>query len=121
MRVVTLAVVAATLVACSSPAAAPTGGIQGAVTAGPTCPVEIQGSPCPPRPWTGLIRATAEDGSTEETQTNADGSYRLALAPGSYQVTPVVEGTGPPTARPVTVTVGDAMQRLDLQVDTGIR
>jgi hypothetical protein len=36
-------------------------------------------------------------------------------------VSPVVNGSGPPTAKPVTVTVGDSMQTLDLQVDSGIR
>ena len=45
----------------------------------------------------------------------------MALQPGTYTVTPVVPGGGPPTAKPVTVVVGDSMQTLDLQVDSGIR
>jgi hypothetical protein len=121
MRTVTLAIVAVTLVACASPARAPSGGIEGTVTAGPTCPVEIQGSPCPPGVWTGTVRATASDGSTDEAQTDDQGRYRLALDPGTYSVVPVVEGSGPPIAKPATVTVADVMQQLDLQVDTGIR
>ena len=122
MRTVAAAIAAVLLVACGSDAASPPGGgIEGNVTAGPTCPVEIQGSPCPPGAWTGTVRATASDGSTQETQTDADGGFRLALEPGTYTVVPVIEGSGPPIAKPVTVTVGDAMQQLDLQVDTGIR
>jgi carboxypeptidase family protein len=116
-----VACVALALAACASPAAAPAGGIEGTVTAGPTCPVEIQGSPCPPQVWTGTVRATAPDGAEHETQTDASGLYRLALEPGTYTVVPVIEGSGPPIAKPVSVTVGDVMQTLDLQVDTGIR
>ena len=121
MRTLALAVMTTALVACASSARTALGGIEGSVTAGPTCPVEIQGSPCPPSLWTGTVRATAADGTTHETETDTAGLYRLALEPGTYTVVPVVDGAGPPTAKPATVTVGDAMQRLDLQVDTGIR
>jgi hypothetical protein len=67
------------------------------------------------------VRATGSDGTVHETTTGADGSYRLTLRPGSYTVTPVMNGGGPPTAKPVTVVVGASMQTLDLQVDSGIR
>lgn len=115
-------VVSLSLSACASGAGQPTGGISGTVTAGPTCPVEIAGSPCPPRVWTGTVRATGSDGTTRETQTDAEGRYRLPLPDGTYDVTPVTDGGGPPSAAPVSVTVtAGAMQTLDLQVDTGIR
>jgi hypothetical protein len=109
------------LAGCAGTAVSPAGGVQGSVTAGPTCPVEIQGSPCPPQPWTGTVRATSAGGSVTETVTDGHGHYTLHLPDGTYDVEPVVEG-GPPTAKPVRVTVaGGAMQSLDLQVDTGIR
>jgi hypothetical protein len=120
MRKIVLIVVL-TLTACGSQGAAPTGGIKGTVTSGPTCPVEVQGSPCPPGIWTGTVRATGSDGSVHDALTDSGGHYRLALEPGTYSVTAVVEAPGPPLAKPVDVTVGDAMQTLDLQVDTGIR
>ncbi len=108
--------------ACASNAgSAPSGGIEGHVTIGPTCPVEREGSPCPPGTWSGTVRATASDGSVQDTVTAADGSYQLALAPGTYTVTPVVAGAGPPIAKPVTVSVTSVMQQLDLQLDSGIR
>jgi hypothetical protein len=108
--------------ACASNAgSAPSGGIEGHVTIGPMCPVEREGSPCPPGAWSGTVRATAPDGSVYDTATSVDGSYRLALAPGTYTVMPVVNGGGPPTAKPATVTVTTAMQQLDLQLDSGIR
>jgi len=121
MRILACAIVAIALVACAAEAQTPTGGIEGTVTAGPTCPVEVQGSPCPPGVWTGTVRATGADGTIQETATNEQGGYLLALEPDTYSVVPLIEGTGPPIAKPVTVTVGDAMQQLDLQVDTGIR
>jgi hypothetical protein len=120
MRFVAIAAALA-LAACAPRAASATGGIEGSVTAGPTCPVEIQGSPCPPQIWTGTVRATAADGTQHEVLTDRAGHYRLELAPGTYTVVPVVQDAGPVLAKPVTVTVGDSMQTLDLQVDTGIR
>jgi len=115
-------VVSLSLSACSSGAEQPTGGVSGSVTAGPTCPVETANSPCPPGVWTGTVRATATGGETFDVQTDDQGNYRLSLPDGTYEVTPVIEGGGPPSAAPVSVTVtSDAMQTLDLQVDTGIR
>jgi carboxypeptidase family protein len=121
MRRVAVIVLLSAGVACASRASAPSGGIEGRVTIGPTCPVEQLGSPCPPGVWTGTVRATSSDGAVHEVTTGSDGSYRLALAPGTYTVTPVVQTGGPPTAHPATVTVGTTMQRLDLQLDSGIR
>jgi hypothetical protein len=121
VRIVRTLLVAVALTACASQAQTTTGGIEGTVTAGPTCPVEIQGSPCPPGVWSGTVRATAADGSAHETETDAAGRYTLPLQPGTYSVVPVVEGGGPPTAKAVSVTVGNAMQQLNLHVDTGIR
>jgi hypothetical protein len=91
------------------------------VAAGPTCPVERAGSPCPPQVWSGTVRATDRDGKTYEAETDAQGNYSLSLPPGTYGVVPVTQGALPrgiPTSETVT---GGPMQRLDLQVDTGIR
>jgi hypothetical protein len=122
MRVLAALVVTGALVACGASAGAPSGGVRGTVTAGPTCPVERQGSPCPPAPWTGTVRATSSDGASFEASTDGSGAYELHLPDGSYTVAPVIEGSGPPTAKPVPVTIdGGLMQTLDLQVDTGIR
>ena len=55
--------VSVSLTACASSAEQPTGGISGTVTTGPTCPVEIAGSPCPPGVWIGTVRATATNGA----------------------------------------------------------
>ena len=120
-RAAVLMVLVLTAACASNAGSAPSGGIEGHVTIGPMCPVEREGSPCPPGTWSGTVRATASDGSVHDTVTAADGSYQLALAPGTYTVTPVVDGAGPPIAKPVTVSVTSAMQQLDLQLDSGIR
>ena len=114
--------VSVSLTACTSSPEQPTGGISGTVTTGPTCPVEVAGSPCPPGVWTGTVRATATDGARSETQTDSAGRFRLPLLDGTYEVIPVIEGGGPPSAAPVSVTVTNGvMQTIELQVDTGIR
>jgi len=109
------------LSACAG-ASEPAGGISGTVTAGPTCPVETANSPCPPGVWTGTVRATASDGTDYEAETDAQGRYRISVPPGIYEVIPVLNGPGPPSASPTSVVVtADATSALDLQVDTGIR
>jgi hypothetical protein len=110
------------LIACgrSSGPANPSG-IFGTVTAGPTCPVEQAGSPCPPAPWVGTVRATDDAGHVTDTQTDDNGNYTLTLQPGSYEVVAVTDG-GPPTGQPVTIDVQAGHPiRVDLAVDTGIR
>jgi carboxypeptidase family protein len=115
-------VLAMALAACGSEAANATATIEGQVLAGPACPVEVAGSPCPPFPWSGDVRATGADGSVHEVATDADGRYALSLPPGSYTIVAVTGSSGPPTAEPqdVSVTEGQTLH-LDLQVDTGIR
>ncbi len=110
------------LLACGRTSApATTSGIFGTVTAGPTCPVERVGSPCPPAPWAGTVRATDDAGHPTETTTDGNGTYALKLEPGSYEVVAVTEG-GPPTGQPVAIDVPAGQPiRVDLTVDTGIR
>jgi hypothetical protein len=122
MRFIAPAVIVIALTACgraASPAA--DSGIFGTVTAGPTCPVEMQGSPCPPGLWTGEVAATDGEGRVFRTTTDDHGSYSLSLAPGTYEVVPVTSG-GPPFGKSTSVVVVEgAVQRVDLTVDTGIR
>jgi hypothetical protein len=110
------------LIACGrTSGAASSSGIFGTVTAGPTCPDERVGSPCPPAPWVGTVRATDDTGHGTETRTDESGNYTLTLEPGSYEVVAVTSG-GPPTSKPVTIDVLPGPRiRLDLTVDTGIR
>lgn len=97
-------------------------GIRGQALAGPQCPVEIEGSPCPDRPFEGTVIATATTTGDEFTvETDADGRFELALAPGTYEVS-IVSESQPPFAKPQTVEVEpDAFTRITVAVDTGIR
>jgi hypothetical protein len=101
---------------------APTGGIRGQALAGPQCPVEVEGSPCPDLPWDGTVVAT--DVTTDETftaKTDGEGRFELSLAPGTYDVSILVESS-PPFAKPQTVTVeAGSFTEIVVVVDTGIR
>jgi hypothetical protein len=124
---VSFAVVALALTACGNetsdlPATARLG-VRGVVMYGPTCPVAIARSPCPDRLWSGVVRAVDLNGDAAgETTTGDRGTFQLDLPEGTYDVIAVVEGGGPPTAKPVRVTVtGGGYARVTLQVDSGIR
>ncbi|MGZ4132264.1 MAG: carboxypeptidase-like regulatory domain-containing protein [Actinomycetota bacterium] len=112
------------LASCASGAATTSGGatLSGVVLAGPACPVERPESPCPPKPWSGTVRATGSDGSTYDTTAASDGRFAFTGLPdGSYTLVAVTSG-GPPTGIPQQVDVPmRAQHTITLQVDTGIR
>jgi hypothetical protein len=96
-------------------------GVRGVVVSGPQCPVESLNSPCPDRPWLGTVEA-ARAGDVVDQRTDANGRFELRLTPGTWTLTPVIEGGGPPTAKPVTVRVEPhRFEHVTLTVDTGIR
>lgn len=104
-------------------------GIQGRVTASPTCPVETD----PPQP--GCEPAPVEAAEIEVRDASGrvvtsgksagDGSYEVVLAPGDYSLRalPLVpEAPLPTPPAPVYVTVPDgAWVTVDFDYDTGIR
>jgi hypothetical protein len=97
-------------------------GVRGTVRLGPSCPVVIAGSPCPDRPFVGAVSASDTNGEVARVQTDEHGRFRMPLAPGHYTLVAVVEGGGPPTAKPETVRVRvGRFTRVALTVDTGIR
>lgn len=99
-----------------------TSGIRGQALAGPQCPVEVQGSPCPPIPYEGTVVVTDVDGGAEYTvETDADGRFELPLEPGTYEIS-IVSDTSPPFAKPQSVTVEPgSFAEVTVSVDTGIR
>ena len=123
MRRAAVLVLGAIALACGGDdAGAPTAGIRGQALAGPQCPVEVAGSPCPDLPWEGTVVAT--NVATDETftaTTDAEGRFELPLAPGTYDVSILVE-TSPPFATPQEVTVdAGSFSEIVVAVDTGIR
>jgi hypothetical protein len=116
-----------TLAACSgTPSVEGPGsrsGIRGVVTAGPGCPVVVQGSPCPDGPWRGTVEVRTTDGEVVRAiETDDRGRFSIEIEPGSYEVTPVGV-LGRPSAgvaERVEVEHG-AFAEVALVVDTGIR
>ena len=111
------ALVAAALL-FAAPAAAGTSGARGVVRIGPTMPVCAIGRACT-RPAAGVTLTFSRAGVAHRTKTAHDGSYRLALAPGTYRLLVAGARFG---ARPRTVAVpsGRFVVR-DITIDTGIR
>ena len=98
-----------------------TSGIRGRALSGPQCPVEIEGSPCPDRPFQGTVVATDADDERFTAETDAQGRFELPLAPGTYEVS-IVSDSQPPFAKPQTVEVAPGtFTRITVAVDTGIR
>lgn len=94
----------------------------GRVTAGPTCPVERIGHPCPPRPLIGNeVQARAGTRVVASTHTTAGGTYRLQLAAGSWAIVTLASSMLPrcPT-HTVNVTAG-LVTCADIDCDTGIQ
>src|SRR4051794_1177073 len=98
---VTIAVLMLISVGCGEQAAkvspTPSSGIGGSVTAGPTCPVEkVPADPsCAPRHVgaAGLVVRNVSGVEVAHTTTGSDGTFFVALPPGSYVVAPQpVEG-----------------------------
>jgi len=123
-RTLVILAVAATLAAGCSRASSPasSSGVEGRATAGPTCPVERAGSPCPERPVGGAVVFVQRDGhQVARFTTDADGMFRVALDPGTYTLVPA-SGRPFPIGRPVAVTVSaGSYAHVDLRYDTGIR
>ncbi len=121
-----LAAGAAFLVACGQgEAPTPTAGIEGQVLLGPMCPVVQEGTPCPDQPYQATIVVwNAERSKKVRTFTSdAQGRFRVGLAPGPYYIDPQPpDSGGPPTPIPQAVTVPEGrFLQVTIEYDSGIR
>jgi hypothetical protein len=100
------------------------GGIRdrtGTATAGPTCPGEQAGHPCPPRPVSGAVSARRADGTTLAGAISKRGTYRITVPAGTYTLN-VQTGSLLPRCPPAKVDVsGGATVQANISCDTGIR
>ena len=97
-------------------------GVYGLVTAGPTCPVEQVGNPCPPRPVSAEVDVQDVDGHTSaSTFTDSAGHYSLSVKPGSYTLVVVTGNSFPRCPREPALITSGAPLRADVSCDTGIR
>lgn len=117
-------IVAACGVAEASPSvsAAIDSGIRGQVQLGPTCPVETRDVPCVTPYAAVLVILDSDQREVARVTSATDGSFEVALAPGSYTVTPTPGGDPFPVASPqaVSVTAGRYTE-IEINYDTGIR
>ena len=98
------------------------GGIEGTATIGPTCPVQQEppDPDCDDRPFEGSLRVVRDGQEVKRFQPQADGSFRIAVAPGSYRIQDTADAYPYCDAGPVTVVAG-VYARLDVECDSGIR
>ena len=109
------------------PAPAPSAGtfITGKITLSPTCPVETTppDPACAPKPFktTIEVRRSGLTAIVATTQSNDSGEFKVAVSPGTYDVS-AVGGNPLPACSTKNVTVAaNTTMFVDLSCDTGIR
>jgi len=102
-------------------------GVAGRVYLGPQCPVETEGDPCPDEPAAGSRVTVAKQLPGDSyargevvarTMTDADGRYRVSVAPGKYVVT---ADAGMSCELMDARVAAGAYTKVDIPCDTGIR
>ncbi len=99
-----------------------TGGVEGHVTNGPTCPVENVSDPCPDKPYQATLTVLDLHGKkVTQFQTDANGYYHVSLAPGDYVMHPESPNIMPHAAEQPFTVQADQFTTLDIVYDSGIR
>jgi hypothetical protein len=97
-------------------------GIRGRVVLFPSTPVEIGTSPSPVKGVATGVFIESEDGDIRRIATESDGTFSVALPPGTYVVSPQLPpgSTYVPVGRTVTVEEG-LISRVTLLLETRLR
>jgi hypothetical protein len=99
-------------------------GIRGRVVAGPQCPVEQVGSPCPNKPVSAELNVKDQGGHVVTmVKSGDDGRFEVGLEPGTYLLEPARTPNSPFfIGKPVTVRVQpNRFAAVTVVLDTGIR
>jgi hypothetical protein len=99
----------------------PTSEVHGTITAGPSCPVEQVGNPCPPSPVSARVEIRDASRRVVATTTSRrDGRYSVRVPAGAYSV--VVVTATMPSCPPKAIQVrAHAAVKADVTCDSGIR
>jgi len=74
---------------CSMDAAPADSGIEGQVLIGPMCPVVQMGQECPDQPYPATLTVNSPNGrKIVQVQSDAQGRFKISLAPGDYILHP---------------------------------
>jgi hypothetical protein len=124
-RAVVLLVVGSLFVgsACSGgPSRDITTGVEGMISAGPTCPVERQGQPCPPSPVQAQVEVLAADGRrSAQAASDAGGRFSVLVAPGRYTLHVALAGSFPVCPDTAVTVPDEGTVTRDIVCDSGIR
>ncbi|MBI2758521.1 MAG: hypothetical protein HYX49_07560 [Chloroflexi bacterium] len=126
MRAKYISLVVFLFVTACSPFLAPTptdSGVEGNVTIGPLCPVVQVNNPCPDKPYqaTLTILTTTTRRKVIQFKTDANGYFRVALAPGEYILRPESPNVMPRAAEILFTVTDHQFTRVDVVYDSGIR
>lgn len=106
----------------SGPSAASEGAVVGRVLSAPSCPVERQGVPCPPRPVADATVVLLRAGHViASTHTDARGRFHLTAPEGRSTVRGTNAGGYTSSASKTVTVLVDQVVRVRLVVDSGIR
>jgi len=94
--------------------------LHGLVMQGPTQPVCQVGVPCS-KPAANVLLLFTRRGKTTKVRTDGKGHYSIRLTRGTYTVTMLPASTIGRGVEPRSFTAHGTSQRLDFDVDTGIR
>ena len=94
--------------------------VTGQVLSSPSCPVEIEGQECSPKPVSGATVLASSGNHQVKTRTDEEGRFRLELPKGHYTVE-VTNIGGYQSTDSAEVDVDTSPVEITLNVDSGIR
>ena len=109
------------------PASQPHGRLAGTVTIGPSCPGPTTTAPCPTPPDAYKLRKIlvyneARTSLLHTVDVDSQGAYFIDLVPAKYTIDLKGSGADSTSDLPKTVEIhANAVTRLDVNIDTGIR
>ena len=107
---------------CSMDATPADSGIEGQVLIGPMCPVVQEGQECPDQPYQAALTVNNPNGGKiVQVQADAQGRFKIPLAPGDYILHPE-SPNGIPSASEQSFRVeAGKFTRIVVNYDSGIR